>query len=624
MCPAPALWSLLFLALRPSREGPIPSAYRECIFTLTAMDSLVHPTQLSVWQRFLQARRLHKETSRSKNPDWYGSALELDYQLHLFLEGDSVSEARLCIRQASGRKWVSLDCPGPDLEDGALEDFISTLRKEHLGGQARSLGVVLQLADEFAISELAHANERPEDLGALSKQLVCAPQEVLQDHSTSTDESSFRLFPYPGAKPGQLFGAAITISRKHQEFLRKFRRIGESLNFPILTTALSAPLVALAALPKLSSQLPSQPFCIFFSYSTFAVIAFFTSEGDLVMLRSVRHHAGGTPPHVGRIIQTMAAALELPEPLVYVLPLSQSVVAKGTVTLPDLPNASLLNWQQNADFNAEVPLEFQGASALASLGEQAEGLAASQTFRDMAERQWATQDFLPPSAEESEMYPSQMEMKALRFGGIGLRVGAVTLALFIGWTGLRAFQILRDEAWHLKESGGSTEGNRILAAQISRYEAWNSMLRDRSKAWVSMELMNQLFPNPNSVVLSEANHTVRPELTREQSNASVVKEWTINGLVNAEALDHLTAINTTEGMSKVFHSVYKLTGDESLRTDLPTRSLVVNLLASENKQYKPETDGGGVETQFPFIFNLTVSQRISSEDPLAIPTTAAP
>lgn len=586
------------------------------------MDSLVHPTQLSVWQKFLQARRLHKETSRSKNPDWYRDALELDCQLHLFLEGDEISDAHIsCCGKESKKDWIKVSAPALDSSEEDLQEYITTIRGEFTNTKCRSLGVVLHLADEFAISELDHANERPDDLGELSNQLTTAPQEVLEDHSVSIDERSFRLFPYPGAKQGQLFGSAITISRTHHEFLFRFRQLGENLNFPIRTAALSAPLVALAALPQVASQLPSKPFSIFFSYTTFSVIAFFTAGGDLVMLRSVRHHAGGAPPHVGRIIQTMAAALELTEPLVYVLPLSKKD-GENLAALPELPNASILNWRESAQFDVDVPLEFQGPSLL-KMNEEREGLAASETFRGMAEQNWATQDFLPATADEADLYPSQLEMKALRFGGLGLRVGAAALAVFLGLTGVRAFTILRDEAWYPSGDKVSREGNQILASQIQRYEQWNSYLADRSKAWVSMELMNQLFPNPDSVVLSEAGHTVRPEVIREQANASVVKEWTISGLVNDEALEHLTVINTTEGMSKVFDAVYKLTGDESLRTDLPSRTLVVNLLASENKRYAPET-GTQPEQKFPFMFNLTVSQRISSEDPIAVPTIAAP
>ena len=582
------------------------------------MDSLVHPTQLSVWQRFLQARRIHRETARSKNPDFYCDALELECQLHLFLEADDISEAHICFGTESKKTWLRVKTPSLQASEEELHEFIAGIRGR-FEGTPRSLAVVLHLADEFAISELAHANERPEDLTVLRDQLTITPKEVLEDHSTSIEDLSFRLFPYAGAQPGQLFGSAITLSCRHQAYLQQYRIIGESMNFPIRTCALSAPLVALAALPRLATQLPSQPFSIFFSYATFSVIAFFTAEGDLVMLRSVRHHAGGAPPHVGRIIQTMAAALELPEPLVYVLPLSRE---GKTVSLPQLPRAALLNWRESAWFDSEVPLEFQGPSSL-QVGEEIEGLGASETFRGMAEQKWGIQDFLPPTPEEIELYPSEAEMKMLRYGGIALRVGAAALAVFLGWTGIRTFKIINDEAWH-QTGEVSREGNKVLASEIRRYEQWNSLLADRSKAWVSMELVNQLFPDPDSVILSDASHRVRPELAGDkEKKAGVVKEWIISGVSNTEAINHLTTVGTTEGMSQVFQSVCAHTGDESLRMDLASRSLLVNLLTTENKRYKP-VGGTKPEELLPHNFRLTITQRITPEDPIAIPVLAAP
>lgn len=582
------------------------------------MDALVPPAQLSAWQRFLQARRLHRETTRSKNVDWYRDALELECQLHLFLEGEEISEAHICFGKEGRKNWVRVSTPSLQASEEEIGEYISEIRGE-FNGKPRSLAVILHLADEFAISELARANECPEDLKALSNQLINTPQEVLEDHSISVDELSFRLLPYPGAQSGQLFGCAITISRKCQAYLRQIRAISETLNFPIRTCALSAPLVALAALPQLASQLPSQPFSIFFSYSAFSVIAFFTAEGELVMLRSVRHHAGGAPPHVGRIMQTMAAALELPEPLVYILPLSREETNHG---LPELPGAAILNWRESSWFDPEVPLEFQGPSSLL-IDEEGEGLAASETFRGMAEQKWVTQDFLPATPEETELYPSQTEMKILRYGSAALRVGVAALVLFLGWTGIRAIRIINDEAWH-QTGEVSREGNKILSSEIRRYEQWSSLLADRSKAWVSMELVNQIFPDPESVILSEANHRVRPEVVNEKDKkAGVVKEWTINGVSNAEALNHLTVISTTEGMGKVFEVVRKHTGDESLRTDLPSRTLLVNLLTSENKRFK--LDGGTKpEERFAHNFRLTITQRITAEDPIAIPITAVP
>ncbi len=590
------------------------------------MDALVHPTQLSVWQRFLQARRLHRETSRSKNPDWYRSALLLDCQLHLFVEGDEIADAHICDRRGPEAKWSKVTPPPLKLEDDdaeeTLKEYITNLRAKQFSGKPRSLGVVLFLADEFAISELTRVTEPPEDLGELGRRLVGNPQELLEDHSVSGDDFSYRLVPYPGAAPGQLFGAAITIARKHQGYLRLFRRVGEAMNVPVQTAALSAPLVALGALPRLTPEIPAQPFCVFFSYSTFSVLAFFRHEGELVMLRSVRHHAGGTPPNVGRIIQTMAAALELPDPLVFVLSLSQGRQGEIVAGLPDLPNASILEWRQSNEFDAGIPLEFQSTQPGKSTATDPTGLVATKTFRQFTERQWLLQDFLLPGPEEEELYPGPVEMKALRYGATAFKIGAAALLLYAAWGGVRAFQILRDPAWHSGSQAVSNRGNQVLQTKIDSYQKWDSFLADRSKAWVTMELLNRVFPNPKAVLLSEVNHTVRPDATKAEQNASLIKEWRITGYVNDEALDHLTIINTREGINKVFAEACRHTGDESLRPDLPSRNLVVNLLASENKGYDPQ-NGELMSSQFPFIFNLTITQRLSSEDPLAVPVLAA-
>ncbi len=82
-------------------------------------------------------------------------------------------------------------------------------------------------------------------------------------------------------------------------------------------------------------------------------------------------------------------------------------------------------------------------------------------------------------------------------------------------------------------------------------------------------------------------------------------------------------ISTTEGMGKVFGIVRKHTGNDSLRTDLSSRTLLVNLLTSENKRFKP--DGGmKPEERFSQNFRLTITQRITAEDPIAIPIVSIP
>ena len=294
------------------------------------MESLVHPTELSAWGRFAQARRLHRETNRSKNPDWYRPALALNCQLHLFAEGEGIATARLAANTGGPVTWTEVEPPELDADLETLRGYLANLRSEHLSGKARSLGIVLHLADEFAISEIAPLHEVPEDLAELKELFEEAPHEVIEGQGQSDGQFSFRFFPYPGTKNVQQPGAAIQISRKHQEFLRLFRDLAEETKFPVRTMGLSAPLVTLAGLPRIIPTLPEQPFCAVLSYSTFSVLAFFNAEGELLMLRSIRNHSSGVAPNVGGVVQTMSAALELADPASLVLPLSQKNAA-GTI-----------------------------------------------------------------------------------------------------------------------------------------------------------------------------------------------------------------------------------------------------------------------------------------------------
>ena len=94
-------------------------------------------------------------------------------------------------------------------------------------------------------------------------------------------------------------------------------------------------------------------------------------------------------------------------------------------------------------------------------------------------------------------------------------------------------------------------------------------------------------------------------------------------VANFNAPGQIVISGTREGINAAFKQAWEITGDGSLQPDLPSRNIVVNLVASENKRYNPEK-GATAAYQFPFQFTLTISQRISSDDPLAIPAAAAP
>lgn len=582
------------------------------------MEPLVHPSELSTWQCFLQARRINQNTSRSKNSDWYANPRELDAQLHLFLEGDAIVRASHRAVSGGNVTWTNVEPPKLGAEEADTQDYFSAYFETHLKKKHRSLGVILHLADEFAISELAQFTEPPEDYREIQERLEFEPREVLEDHTVSVEDLSFRFMPYRGQDNVPFAGVAITVSRKHHELLRQFRVCGEQANFPIRTSAASAPLLALASLPLLIEAKPEKPFCVLFAYQDFSVVAFFNENSELALLRSIRHHSGGIPDNAHVIVQTMAVSLELADPSVFLLCLSQ----RASEMHGSLEGASRLNWQDVSDLRDDLPLEFQIAG-LESASENENSLATTRTFADFAENGWPSQDFLPAGPEEEQLHPGAVDMKILGFGKLGVRAAAALLILFLGFLGVRAFQILRDPAWHNQTSSRADAGNALLQNDITRFKQWDAFLQDRSKAWVTMELISRTFPDPSSVVITEVNHTAKPEAVRDLATISLVKDWKIHGFANDDSLEQLTALNTRDGISSAFKKVHRVTGNGSVDPDPSTRNLVVNLLASENKRYNPEK-GPGPIYQFPFTFTLTISQRISSDDPLAIPAAAAP
>ena len=112
-----------------------------------------HPAILNPLQRFRQAGAILRGTSRASNPAWYESALDLDLQLHLRVDGSAV-ESFLYDRKV--KAWS----PGPVFDEACATDpalipaFAAQVLSTARGAGASSIGVVLHLADEFATSEL--------------------------------------------------------------------------------------------------------------------------------------------------------------------------------------------------------------------------------------------------------------------------------------------------------------------------------------------------------------------------------------------------------------------------------------------------------------------------------------
>jgi hypothetical protein len=584
-----------------------------------------HPASLNALQRFRQARFMLRHTNRASNPAWYRAALELDLQLHIRVDGPSVSSY---FYNRPKTQWQE----GPviteaDLRDSAkMEACAAEILKRTRSFKASSLGVILHLADEFATAELKPALDNPAALPDLRGAAVLKPATILDDSSIPPEQNSWRVLPYPAQGSG-VIGTTITLSRQYAPFLTALRSAGEANNFPIITHALSSPLVAAMGLAQCAPFAPDRAAVAILQYPWFSALFFFNEHADLLLIRTLQHRHLRQTPSLRHALATTHASLELIDPDLFILLLGSDLEAslhsdlcsafplsRVNIVTPPTPEG-IPPWCPEPVIAATPPPKGESAHSL--------------TFSILREEKWALQDFLPPPSGVVEIYPSRSEMRLLRSLRLA-RLGLFALAaLVMAWFALGIVDILRSRAWTFdpKEAEFAKRWLSKLTHERQRGEHWDNLLEDRSKVWASMELLSRLFPERCGILVKNFTHTVRTDAAPGQAKIGFVKEWKITGLARDEAMDRLNAINTQEGIAAQFTEVARVTGSPAFNPTDRTRSLAVNLRTQENSGFKPlpldetyDTD----ESSYPFNFDLTITQRFEGTDPMAINVTKAP
>jgi hypothetical protein len=584
-----------------------------------------HPASLGLLQQFRQACSILKHTSRATNPAWYQDALELKFQLHIRPNGPDFSTF---YRDGDAAEWR----PGPELNEAILEDpdKLQSLAKEVLrtaaASGANALGVVLHIADEFATTELKPEFDNPAALGELRNAALSDPGSILEDSSVSPDHASWRLLPYP-AVGSETIATAVTITRTHAALLNMFRRVGEAANFPVITHALSAPLVALMGLAHALKPAQGKSFVAVLQYPWFTVLAFFSDHADLRLVRTLQHRGVRRPSNFRSALTTTSASLEFVDPDLFVVPLGEAIdtTLEGNLQI-SFPNSrvELVRLPIGKGLPAWCPEPVILNEAVVP-GETLE----SFTFNALREDRWATQDFLPTPTEVAQIYPERHEMRLMR----ALKLARVALfaitILALGYFALGIVDLIRRPAWAFDPSQAEAVKSRLARLTVERQRAdhWNNLLEDRSKAWVSMESLVRLFPENGGVLVKGYTYNVKPESAAGQAKAGFVKEWKISGFARDEALEYLNTLNTREGISSHFAEVAKITGNNAYDPTVGNRSISVNVKTLENNSFKPappEESHPSDQSTYPFTFDLTITQRYEATDPLALTTTKAP
>ncbi len=590
------------------------------------MATLQHPASLNPLKRFLQACFILRRTTRASNPGWYKEALDLNFQLHIRKDGVSISAFYF---DRLKDEWSA----GPILQEDVFQDPAKTaaLAKESLAlaraAGTNALGVILHIADEFATTELKPELNSPAALPDLRDAAVSNPAAILDDNSIQADLSSWRVLPYP-ASGSDVIGTTVTVSRQYGPFIAALRAASDAENTPIISCAVSAPLVTIMGLSQTLKPTPGKPFVAILQYPWLTVLAFFNEHADLRLIRTLQHRGLRRATNFRNALITTNASLEFIDPDLFLLPLGQSV--------DQALDSDLKTTFTNSRVETITPREIAGIPAwcpepaISAVPPDLQSSAInSHTFTVFREENWTLQNFLPAPSEILEIYPSQSDMRLLRV----LRMGQVAILaltiLSLAYFGYAAIRIITRPEWTFDQSQAEFQKGVVvkLTTEGQKAEYWNSLLADRSKAWVAMEELTRLFPANSGVLVVTYAHTVKPETSPGKARLGFIKEWNFTGYARDEALDYLNTINTREGVTAHFAEVARITGNDTYSPSAGQRSLVVNAKTQENTSFKPvpPEEASNVDpSTYPYSFTLTISQRFEAADPLGINVAKAP
>ncbi len=584
------------------------------------MPTFVHPSSLNKFRQFAQACSVLRHTTRATNPAWYQDALNLNVQFHIRTDGPTVNSF-LFIR--STNTWH----PGPTLDESCLRDparmaeTAAAALKLAQTHNASAFGVILHIADEFATAELKPELDNPASLPDLRDAATRDPASILDDSSIPPEQNSWRVIPYP-AHGSQAIGTTVTISRQYAPFIEVLRQTGESNNFPIVARALSSPVVLTMGLPQLLPLTAGKSFVTVLQFPWFTTLVFCNEHADLMLVRTLQHRFQHRAANLRHALSTTNASLELVDPDIFVLALSEN----GDPDLQsDLTNAFPASRVVLCSPPAPAPLPPNCIEMFVAAVPPAddENRVTSHTFEVFRADKWGSQNFLPTPQETVEIFPSRSEMvllRATRLSWIGLAAVAV---LALAWLGLGMLDIMRREEWGFDPNQTATIKARLakLTTEKQKSQHWDNLLEDRSKAWCSMELLSRLFPERSGIIVKNFTHSSKPDVAPGKAKIGFVKEWKITGFAREESLNLLNALNTQEGITARFAEIARTTGNAAFDPAIGNRSVDVNARIQENNGFKfDQTDeiNDLDESTYGYTFDLTITQRYEATDPLAI------
>ena len=607
------------------------------------MLNITDPCELKAADIYRQARTVASKTSRGTDSHWYRVPEELPWQWHLWFDGGR--EVCSATYSKQHHRWR----PGPHLPlanlttgEGVGEILGELMSSTYFDDKPKALGVILHVADEFSLAEIAQAGEvvgeTGDDFQILRYNLVDDPREVLADREVSSEANSWRLLPFWGAATGQARCTAMMLSRSREAFLQKLLASAEDLRMPVRVAVTSAALESLAALPILRPDITGGCLVAISFYKFTAVFAI-SPNGELQTARSLAHRGGSqVPSGFGDILWTMAMGAELESTKVLLVSAQASTLQAATQDL-DLYSSrhvveyETLNLAEHAALT-EIPghrPEFliYDTAVLEPVRTGKAPLAQTETYRSLWGN-WGRQSFMDTGRLDN-LYPAQSDLRLLRFSSWLVYLLAFALLSTAGYGTYSLFAAMNHPSWELTpEQMKKTQAQHTTLLEEKRQiDITSRLLQPRSRGWVTLEFLLQLFPEDSGVRLESFQYNA--EATRPAApvakgavadSVGMSRTWTLKGLVKPKALELLSTLNSQRGLTAFFDRVAEATGDDSYRPS-PTRQLTVALTQGRNARFDTQAAPGDLARDptlaFPFSFEATLTQTLTDKDTLSLP-----
>lgn len=591
---------------------------------------------------YVQAKHLLKSTSRAKEPDWYRRAHELNLQWHLWIGAHSGISA---VYSRSLQQWWN----GPDLpplsfetdESGrpslsqssrdALHEVLRVLfASKEFGAKAKSLGIVIHLADGLRVRNLAPDFAADGDFDSLNELLISAPEIAVGDDTIDDKGGAWRLLPLLGVTEGERRSLAIQVPAKLRPIAEEFRRYGELRNLPVVVETRCAALEALSGLAHLHLPLHTQgqgTTLVLAHYEAMTLLFALGNRAELLLVRPLLHRSGPylTPSETHEVLAQTAALLNIKDPEILLASLAGLPEAQLESLLESyreqFPHARICCLDvRRTDFVAGVPDGcFEFAAAVRKEAPSADESPEQKLFRE----KWTWQDFYGLSSEEAARIPSSGDLRLLKFASLTQKVAIAGILAYGGWIGMDFLGKMRSEAWALPADAAQSKEIEVMKLQKERreWEHWDNLLEKRSEGWLALETILELFPANGGMILKDASYRAEVASPKKQeTQTGMSRSWNVSGYANPEVAVSLPSLGSRPRVAELLNGIAERNHAPYLAVDAATRDVQVTLQQRQGAMPASKDIPAQVARRFRTAFDLSISQSLTSKDGLALNT----